>query len=150
MVSETAVVNAITSCLTSFSISWMRATPKPAWARSRRAASAGTVPSEASASEAASSTSSHCWKRFWSLQIRPISGRVYRGIILSPSKLEDFGWGVLRSDGELRREAAALQLLAGDHLHDGRVIVVLAEVAQHQVRGAGIEIIREVVGHDQV
>ena len=60
MVSATAVVKAITSCFTSLSISRMRATSKPACARSSAGGFGGTTPSSASASDAASSTSSHC------------------------------------------------------------------------------------------
>ena len=58
--SATAVVNAITSCRVCFSISKMRGTSKEACRRSSTASSAGTTPSSASVSEAASSTSSHC------------------------------------------------------------------------------------------
>jgi hypothetical protein len=57
--SATAVVNAITSCCVVCSISSIRAMSKPAFARTSRAASAGTIRASAMASRAASSTSSH-------------------------------------------------------------------------------------------
>jgi hypothetical protein len=57
--SATAVVNAITSCCVTCSISSMRLTSKAARLRSSRAASAGIIPASAIASAAASSTSSH-------------------------------------------------------------------------------------------
>src|ERR1035441_4588056 len=148
MRSATAVVKAITSCFTSFSISRMRATSKPACWRSSRAASAGTTPSEASASEAASSTSSHCWNLFWSVQIPPISGRVYLGII--SSELKDRRRSVLRCDRKPGAQAAAIQRLRGHHVHDGRMIVLFAEVAQHQLASGGIQILLQVIRHHQV
>src|ERR1035441_8890746 len=148
MRSATAVVKAITSCFTSFSISRMRATSKPACWRSSRAASAGTTPSEASASEAASSTSSHCWNLFWSVQIPPISGRVYRGII--SSELKDGRRRMLRCDRKPGTQAAAFQRLRGHHVHDGRMIVLLAEVAQHQLASCRVQILLQVVRHYQV
>src|ERR1017187_6403840 len=130
MVSATAVVKAITSCFTVFSISWMRSTSKPACSRKRRAASAGTTPSCASASLAASSTSSHCWNLFRSLQIRPISGRVYREIMVI-LELKNFAWSILSSNREARLQTAPLQGLGGHHLHDRRVIVLLAQVGPY-------------------
>src|ERR1039457_1839326 len=146
MVSATAVVKAITSCFTVLSISWMRSTSKPACARSRRAASAGTTPSCARASEAASSTSSHCWNLFRSLQIRPISGRVYRGIMVI-LELKNFTRSMGRGNRETRLQTAPLQGFDGHHLHDRRVIVLLAQVAQYQIRGSGIQILDQVIRH---
>ncbi len=57
--SATEVVKAMTSCWVVFSISSMRAMSKRAFSRSSRAASAGTMPTAAIASAAASSTASH-------------------------------------------------------------------------------------------
>jgi len=75
-VSATAVVKAITSCRTSASISWMRCKSKSARLRMALAASFGTMPASARVSVAATSTVSQVRKRFSSLQMRPISGRV--------------------------------------------------------------------------
>src|ERR1017187_4624409 len=149
MVSATAVVKAITSCFTSFSISRIRPTSKAACARSRRAASAGTTPNSASASEAASSTSSHCSNLFWSLQIRPISGRVYREIMVN-SILKYFRRAALLGDRQPRRQPALLQRLGGDHLHNRRVVVLLAQMPQHQVGRRGVQVLHEKVRHPQV
>src|SRR6187399_96777 len=59
----------------------MRATSKAPRSRMSRAASGGTMPAAAIASAAAVSTSSQVSYRRWSLQMRPISGCVYRAII---------------------------------------------------------------------
>src|SRR5580693_10493267 len=75
-----AMVKAITSCFTRDSSSWIRATSTLARVRIAAAASLGTWPASASVSVAASSTSSHFANLFASLQTRPISWRVYRGI----------------------------------------------------------------------
>src|SRR4030095_1007794 len=75
------VVKAMTSCCVIFSISSMRATSNAAFSRSVRAASFGTMPASAIASAAANSTCSHVSYFRCSLQIRPISGWVYREII---------------------------------------------------------------------
>ena len=61
---------------TSASISWMRSTRKSARSRMASAASFGTMPASASVSVAATSTASQVRKRFSSLQMRAISGRV--------------------------------------------------------------------------
>src|SRR5687767_9545411 len=79
--SATEVVNAITSCWVVFSISSMRAMSNPPRSRMSLAASAGTIPARAIASAAAISTCSQVSYRRDSLQMRPISGFVYRGII---------------------------------------------------------------------
>jgi hypothetical protein len=84
MDSPTAMVNAMTSCFTWDSISLMRAASALARERKARAASFGTRPASASVSVAASSTSSHFAYLLASLQMRPISGRVYRGIKTNP------------------------------------------------------------------
>jgi hypothetical protein len=78
--SAPAVVNAITSCCVVCSISSMRAISKAPRSRMSRAASGGTMPAAAIASAAAVSTASQVSYRRWSLQIRPISGCVYRAI----------------------------------------------------------------------
>src|SRR5687768_15872546 len=93
--SATAVVKAITSCWVIASISSMRGMSKSARARISRAASAGTIPARAIASTAASSTCSQVSYFRWSLQMRPISGLVYRGIIYAPlTKREPLSWNL--------------------------------------------------------
>src|SRR5262245_32585048 len=126
----------------------MRATSNPACARNAAAASLGTTPSEASASDAASSTSSHCWKRFWSFQIRPISGRVYRAIM--SSVLKDFRRLVLRGDRKARAQVPLLERLCGDQAYDLGMVVLFGDVAQHQVGRGGAEILRDVVADQAV
>ena len=79
--SATAVVKAITSCCVVCSMASMRAISNAPRSRMSRAASAGTMPAAAIASAAADSTSSQVSYRRWSLQIRPMSGWVYRAII---------------------------------------------------------------------
>ena len=74
--SATAVVNAITSCWVTASISSMRATVKAPFSRMSRAASGGAMPALAMASTAAISTCSHVSYLRWSLQMRPMSGWV--------------------------------------------------------------------------
>ena len=141
MFSATAVVKAMTSCFTSSSIS-QDAVEVEAGVRAQQRAPPPPAlrPGPASASEAASSTSSHCWNLFWSLQIRPISGRVYRAIMIC-SKLKHFGRrGSAPRSPAASRMPAPVQRLRRHHAHDLRVVVVLAQVAQDQVRGAGIEI----------
>src|SRR5580700_6355013 len=145
MLSATAVVKAITSCLTSFSICRMRAVSKLAYARSACAASGGTTPISASASEAASSTSSHCRNLFSSVQMRPISGRVYLAI-----KAINLRGAGLAGDFERRGKAAALERLRSDQAHDLRMIVVLAEVPEQQPRRRAVEIAQQKVAHGVV
>src|SRR5437773_491369 len=86
MVSATLVVKAITSCFTCFSISRMRSTLKAAFRRMALAAAFGIKPVFASTSAVAISTSSQRRNLFSSLQMRPIAGRVYRGINRRTSK----------------------------------------------------------------
>jgi hypothetical protein len=73
--SPTAVRNAMTSCLTWFSISATRAASKSAFFRMTASASFGIAPSSASASQAASSTCSQQRSLCSSSQICAISGR---------------------------------------------------------------------------
>src|ERR1051326_5149706 len=70
----------MTSCLTSASMAWMRATSKLAFERIAWAALRGTMPAADSVSVAATSTFSQVRNLLSSFQIRPISGRVYRAI----------------------------------------------------------------------
>src|SRR5512143_677958 len=132
MLSDTAVVNAMTSCFTSRSISRIRATSNRACSRSNRAASAGTSPRSASTSAAASSTSSQPRNLFSSLQMRPISGRVYRGII--GLELKDFRLSPRLGDYQVREQLPTLQRLPRDQPDKFRVVVVLAQMAEHQHR----------------
>src|SRR5260221_8222197 len=133
----------------------MRATSKEACWRSARAASAGTSPVSASASLAASSTASPCSKRFSSPKIRPISGRVYRGIIFQFVSLvkesinKTLGGLIGRSlrlgNHQPREQAAAVERLRRHQAHDLRVIIVRAQMAQDQRRGAGVQLIADEV-----
>src|SRR3954471_14406642 len=84
--SATAVVKAMTSCWVTCSISSMRAMSNPPLSRMSRAASVGTLPARAIATRAATSTCSQVWYFRWSLQMRPISGFVYRGIMSAERK----------------------------------------------------------------
>ena len=68
-------VNATTSCRVVASISWMRATSNPARSRIAFAAPAGTIPSAAIASAAATSTRIQDSNWASSVQRAPISGR---------------------------------------------------------------------------
>ena len=56
----------------------------------------------------------------------------------------------LLRDREARRQPALLQRLRGDHPYDRRVVVLLAEMPQHQVGGRGVEVLDEIVRHPQV
>ncbi len=73
----------MTSCRVSSSMALMRSTLKAArdWMRFRSAA--GTRPSLCMASQASTSMRSQIRNRFSSVQMPPISGDVYRGIMLS-------------------------------------------------------------------
>src|ERR1700734_879616 len=128
----------------------MRATSKAACWRSARAASVGTSPVSANASLAASSTDSHCSKRFSSPKMRPISGRVYRGIIFQLASIDKALGGLIGGSLGLgnhqpREETAAIQGLRRHQAHDLRMIVVRAQMAQYQRRGAGAQLIADEV-----
>src|SRR5208283_1557141 len=72
---------AITSCWVSRSISSILLTSKLAFPFILLKSSGGIAPLSKSTSQTASSISSHLRYLFSSVQIRPISGRVYRSII---------------------------------------------------------------------
>src|SRR5713226_8639778 len=103
MDSPTAMVKAITSWRTRASSSWMRVMLTRARWRMAAAASGGTWPHSARVSAAAISTSSHFWNLFSSLQTRPISSRVYRGI----------NWGFLRPGVRPEAQSALRRSRAG-------------------------------------
>ena len=135
MVSATAVVKAITSCFTSFSISWMRATSKPACARSRRGGLGGH---HAQLGQRFGGRQFHFQPLLKFVLVAPdpahlgprVSGN--HDVIFRIEKLR-VGRSAASANRQPRRQAALLQRLGGHHLHDLGMVVVLAQVAQHQV-----------------
>src|SRR5439155_25081743 len=67
-----------------------------------------------------------------------------------PSVLENFRWLVLPGDREPRGKPALLQRLAGNQADDFGMVVVLAEMAQDQIRGGSAEILHQVIRHPQI
>src|ERR1700690_3873521 len=100
----------MTSCLISASIWKMRSTLKLGRARIALAASLGTMPAAASVSVAATSTASQVRKRFSSLQMRAISGLVYRGIKEAPDSGRELGTQDCKSGDELSSVAGTWSL----------------------------------------
>src|SRR5713226_2059464 len=94
----------------------MRAMSKAPRSRMSRAASVGTRPAAAIASAAAVSTSSQVSYRRWSLQMRPISGCVYRAIIPNLVQAQPLGWYPQAVDvpEHGRCERAGLEEVLGD------------------------------------
>src|SRR5258708_31459724 len=106
----------------------MRETSNPACFRKIAAASFGTSPVWAKASALASSTSSQARYLFSSVQIRPISGRVYRSII---SVSEDLALLLRLGNHQAREERTtrAIQCPIPHYTHKLRMIVVFTNVA---------------------
>src|SRR6188768_2438128 len=118
--SATDVVNAITSCWVTCSIASMREISKAPLSRMSRAASAGTIPARAIASTAATSTCSQVSYFRWSLQMRPISGFVYRGIM--SAEREPLLWKLEAIDGTKygRRQSTVGEQVTRDALDVSR------------------------------
>src|SRR5690349_1816174 len=110
----------MTSCWVTCSISSMRSILKFARALRSRAASSGTIPARAIASTAATSTCSQVSYFRWSLQMRPISGFVYRGIM--SAEREPLLWKLEAVDGAKngRRQSTVGEQVTRDALDVSR------------------------------
>ena len=77
------------------------------------------------------------------VDLRPYSARL-RTARSHPSallKLINLRRPVLRGNLQARAQAAAVQRLPAHHAHDLRIIVLLAQSAEHQVRGRGVQVV---------
>src|SRR5579859_588997 len=63
------------------------------------------------------------------------------------SKLKNLRRLFLVRDYQARRQAAAVERLLRHYSRNFRMIVVLAEMAQNQSRGGGIELVAEIIAH---
>src|SRR6187549_931897 len=98
----------------------MRSMLKAARDRMSRAASSGTIPARAIASTAASSTCSQVSYFRWSLQMRPISGFVYRGIMSAERKPLLWKLEAVHGTEHGRRESTVGEQIARHTLDVGR------------------------------
>jgi len=66
------------------------------------------------------------------------------------SESENFRRAILLKNGQTRREAARFECLGGEHTRDFRMIILLADVSEHQMGYARRKVLFNVFRHDKI